>query len=309
MTKARPVVVQAHAFAKINLTLRVLGVRADGYHELRTMFQSLALHDTLSFERVRGPFAIACSDPRCPTDQTNLVWKAAAALWREAGRDGEPSGVRVRLQKRIPQEAGLGGGSSDGAATLRALSALWRLRVDDGTLAQIASTLGADVPFFLHGGTALGVERGDLLFALEDAAPAWVVLARPDFGVSTGEAYGWWDQAHQRRGADVGGPRPRGRGPRTAVSGPGTEWVNDLQAPVVARHPRILRLIGQLERRGARYAAMSGSGSAVFGLFDEVEPARAAAASLAGAKVATWLTRTTLRRAFQRGSAVRGLSG
>ncbi len=126
--------VRVRAFAKINLALRVVGVRADGYHELLTTFQSLALHDTLTFTRARGPFQIACDDPACPVDRTNLVWRAADAIWRAAGRRGEPRGVRVRIEKRIPLAAGLGGGSSDAAASLRALPSLWGVELDEDRL-------------------------------------------------------------------------------------------------------------------------------------------------------------------------------
>ncbi|MFN7985032.1 MAG: 4-(cytidine 5'-diphospho)-2-C-methyl-D-erythritol kinase [Vicinamibacterales bacterium] len=316
---------RVRASAKINLTLRVLGIRADGYHELRTTFQSLAVHDTLTVERLRGPFAISSDDPRCPTDASNLVWKAAAALWKASGKRGEVSGVRVHIRKRIPMEAGLGGGSSDAAATLLALRAIWRSRLTDLDLADIGRTLGADVPFFLDGGTALGVERGDLLFPLVDAPPAWVVIARPNFGVSTKDAYGWWDEAFLAAGgAAVSVPaagrtpvRPVGRQLGQNRSGQArlgrvaqsrairsTDSGNDLQAPVCLRHPEILSLINKLQRSGARMAAMSGSGSAVFGLFDQRAAARSAGAVLARRPdVAVWVTRTTTRRQHLRASA------
>lgn len=288
--------VRIRACAKINLTLRVLGIRADGYHELRTTFQSLALHDTLTFTAAPGPFTIASDDPRCPTDGANLVWKAAAHLWEAAGRRGEMAGVQVHIRKRIPMEAGLAGGSSDAASALRALREVWGLRLPDGALEDIGRSLGADVAFFLEGGTVLGVDRGDLLFPLQDAPAAWVVLARPDFGVSTRDAYSWWDQAFQARRTTEPAPvRPT----RTS------EWVNDLQPPVVARHPGILRLISKLSRSGARFAAMSGSGSAVFGLFDTRRSAALAATALAGRRVTTWVTRTTTRREHLRVSAPR----
>lgn len=322
---------RVRASAKINLTLRVLGIRADGYHELRTTFQSLALHDTLTFARARGPFAISSDDPRCPTDGSNLVWKAATRLWDASDKRGELSGVRVHIRKRIPMEAGLGGGSSDAAATLLALRAIWRSRVSDADLAAIGRTLGADVPFFLEGGTALGVERGDRLFALMDAPPAWVVVARPDFGVSTRDAYGWWDEAFLRSDtglrADTGKasqsaglPANRlsgseaqgaGRGRRRlanasrSAQGNGAPVVdagNDLQAPVCLRHPQILRLINKLKAHGAVTSAMSGSGSAVFGLFDDRDRAQAAATALKGPRLATWVTRTTTRRQHLRAS-------
>jgi 4-diphosphocytidyl-2-C-methyl-D-erythritol kinase len=279
--------VGVRAFAKINLTLHVLARRSDGYHELRTIFQSLALHDTLTFTATRGPFEILCADPNCPRDPSNLVWKAAQRLWELSGFRGAVSGMRVRIRKRIPTQAGLGGGSSDAAAALRALSHLWRLRLPEDALLEAATALGADVPFFLAGGTALGVDRGDLVFPLQDRPPARVVIARPQFGVSTRDAYGWWDEA--ARLVKGGEPRP-GR--------PG-HVDNDLQAPVVARHQFIGTLIRRLERHGARRAAMSGSGSAVFGLFDDAKSAELAASSMATGGVRTWLTRTLTSRRYR----------
>lgn len=292
-------VVRVQAHAKINLTLRVLGIHADGYHELRTTFQSLALHDTLTFTAKPGPFRLISHDPDCPTDETNLVWKAAARLWRAAGRRGDPNGVTVRITKRVPVQAGLGGGSSDAAAALRALRVLWRLDVADEQLEHIGRDLGADVAFFLAGGTVLGVERGDLLFPLVDAPRAWVVLARPDFGVSTTEAYGWWDAAWLAAGGQVSGGLGSSRSSRK------DERVNDLQGPVVERHPRILRLVRALARHGAQFAAMSGSGSAVFGLCADRATAERAAAAVTSRTVSTWVTRTTTRAEHVRASAPR----
>jgi 4-diphosphocytidyl-2-C-methyl-D-erythritol kinase len=274
--------VRVNAPAKINLTLHVLGRRPDGYHDLRTTFQSIALHDTLTFVATRGPMRIASSDPRCPTDRSNLVWRAANALWRLRGRRGEVSGVAVHIRKRIPMQAGLGGGSSDAAATLRGLAALWRMRVSDHRLEAIAGNLGADVAFFLRGGTTLGVDRGDELYSLMDHPPAWVVLAVPDFGVSTPDAYRWWDERHTAR------RRARTTGVR-----------NDLQAPVAVHHPRITRIVNALRRVGARDAAMSGSGSAVFGLFDDAPRARRAATALRAPACAIVVTETLSRRAYQ----------
>lgn len=282
--------VRVRACAKINLTLRVLGIRDDGYHELRTTFQSLALHDTLTFSRAPGPFRIETDDPRCPTDASNLVWKAAERLWAATGHRSSLAGVRVHIEKRIPSEAGLGGGSSDAAAALRALTALWNTTVPEPALLAVARDIGADVPFFLEGGTVLGVERGDLLFPLIDGPSAWVVLARPDFGVGTGEAYGWWD-------ADRGAERGRMVG---AAPGVVSDLVNDLEAPVAARHPRIATLARRLRTLGATRAAMSGSGSAVFGLFDDEGAALRAAAAVAGPAASSWVTRTLSRREYQR---------
>ena len=306
-----PTVVRARACAKINLTLRVLGIRADGYHELRTTFQSLALHDSLTFTATSGPVRIVSNDPACPVDETNLVWKAAARLWTAAGRRGEPGGVTVRIDKRVPVQAGLGGGSSDAAAALRALRVLWRLDAGDEVLEAIGREIGADVAFFLEGGTVLGVERGDLLFPLVDAPRAWVVLARPDFGVSTKDAYGWWDAAWRAASATrtrPAGPVSPARPARPAGLSrfsPKDEWTNDLQGPVVERHPRIGRLVRTLVRHGAQFAAMSGSGSAVFGLFADRATAQHAAKAVGSRTVSTWVTRTTSRAEYLRASAPR----
>ena len=143
--------ITVQAFAKINLDLRVVGVRPDGYHELRTTFQSIALADVLTFTRTRGPFRIECDDPACPTDSSNLIWKAAELVVKMARRRGALFGVTVRLEKNIPMQAGLGGGSSDAAAALRALSRLWRVKVSPAQLNHAAASLGADVPVFSRG--------------------------------------------------------------------------------------------------------------------------------------------------------------
>src|SRR5580765_1846940 len=195
--------VRLRAHAKINLDLRILGVRPDGFHDLRTIFQSLALHDSLTFTRRAGPFTIECDDPRLPVDCRNLIWKAASLLCRLVGRSGEiPMDGVVRLQKNVPQEAGLGGGSADAAVTLLGLTRLWGLDLDLPTLSRLASRLGADVPFFLVGGTALGLGRGDDIYPLVDLPRTYVVVVRPNFGVSTVEAYGWYDQEPRRVGRE-----------------------------------------------------------------------------------------------------------
>jgi 4-diphosphocytidyl-2-C-methyl-D-erythritol kinase len=268
----------------------VLGTRADGYHELRTIFQSIALHDTLTVRAARGPFTLTCDDPACPVDDTNLIARAAAAMWKAAGRRGGPSGVAIDLHKRIPIQAGLGGGSSDAAAALRALAARWR--VADAGVRDAAVALGADVPYFLEGGSVLGLERGDLLFPLIDPPLAWVVLVLPDFGVSTRDAFAWFDCRDGN-----GDTRVRRGDPDVAVR---DAPVNDLEAPVVARHPEIGRIISALARAGASQAAMSGSGSAVFGLFSSRSASIQAQKRLAGLDYRTLATRTLSRRGYQR---------
>jgi 4-diphosphocytidyl-2-C-methyl-D-erythritol kinase len=278
---------RARAFAKINLSLRVLGTRPDGYHELRTIFQSIALHDTLTIRTARGPFRLTCDDPNCPADYTNLIWRAADAMWKAGRRRGAPRDVAIDLQKRIPMNAGLGGGSSDAAAAIRVFARMWG--VDEARARAIGRELGADVPYFFEGGTVLGLERGDLLFPLIDRPKAWVVLVLPEFGVSTRDAFAWWDAA----GA-------RAAGARTV----GEELINDLEPVIANRHPQIARIVSRLRRSGASHAAMTGSGSTVFGLFGS-EAAAARAARAIASRSRQVLVATTLNRLqYQRLAAI-----
>lgn len=284
------------AFAKVNLDLRILGVRADGYHDLRTIFQSLALADIVTVTRRRGPFELVCDDPLVPTDRRNLAWKAASLLWRSArlGR-GQPQDLHIGLRKRIPSEAGLGGGSANAAVTLMALNRLWRVGLDGPSLARIAARLGADVPFFLAGGTALGLGRGDDIYPLPDLPRVYVVVVRPGFGVSTVEAYRWYDEdiTRGRREPPVR-PRPPGW-PAWAAS-----LRNDLERPVLRHHPTIGRIRQQLMDAGAVAASMSGSGSAVFGLFERADAARRTARDLTRPGWTVVATRTLSRQEYQR---------
>ncbi len=283
---------RVRAFAKINLSLRVLGVRPDGYHELRTIFQSIALHDTLVFRRTTGPFRLECDDPACPSNERNLVWRAAERLWKASGRKGPPRNVAVSIRKRIPVAGGLGGGSSDAAAAIRALGTLWHVPL--GRQRTIAWALGADIPYFFEGGTALGLGRGDLLFPLHDHPARAVLLVLPRFGVSTADAFGWWDAGH---GSST--PRRRVTTPSAEAVGP-EQFRNDLEPPVAARHPEIGRIVRRLRRSGAVHAAMSGSGSTVFGLFSTRPAAERAAADVEGRGRRVVLTRTLSRTAYAR---------
>jgi len=285
--------VRVQAFGKINLSLRVLGTRADGFHELRTCFQSIALHDTLAIRRRRGLFRLTCDDPRLPVDNRNLVARAVRAVWKASGRSGSPRDLAIDLVKRIPIAAGLGGGSSDAAAALRVLGRIWR--VDEPRLRTIARRLGADVPYFFEGGTVLGLGRGDVLVPLPDQPSWWVVLALPEFGVSTREAYEWFDSDREK------GVGSLFRGHVAKKTPDPFFWTNDLQGPVARRHPEISRIAAALRRDGARHAAMSGSGAAVFGLFSRRSDAfRAARTVAAGVCPRILVTRTLSRSACRR---------
>ena len=299
----RPGGIAVAAHAKVNLDLRVVAVRPDGYHDLDTIFQALVLHDTVRVQPAAGPPEVRCDARGVPLDRGNLVWRAADALAAHAGFAEWPSPVTIAIEKRIPVQSGLGGGSANAAAALLALDAAWGLGLGRERLARLGAALGADVPFFFTGGTARGLGRGDRLLALPDLPPHHVVLARPPAGVSTADAYRWFDESTGGRcpppaaGAvheapDLGAGWPRAVG----------VWRNDLEAPVIARHPEIGWLALQLRAHGAVHAAMTGSGSAVFGLFDACERAERAAAAVAAAGVWVALTETLA------GPAVRDLS-
>ncbi len=299
------VAIRVNAHAKINLALAVTATRPDGFHDLRTVFQSLHLHDTITCRARRGALAVTCDDPAVPTGPDNLAWWAAARLWKAVGRAGDPHGVAIAIQKRIPMRAGLGGGSADAAATLLALQRLWAPDAAAVDLHPLAAGIGADAAYFLLGGTALGLGRGDDLYPIEDARPVHVVLALPAFGVSTAEAYRWFDEARVVRG---GAPRrPADQFP--AWPGRVLAIENDLEPPVARRHPEIEDIRASMISAGALASALTGSGSAVFGLFGAARTARRAAASLGEHGWRTLLTRTIGRAAFARGTRPRPVSG
>ena len=288
------------SFAKINLDLRILGVRPDGYHDLRTAFQSLSLFDTVTVSARRGPLAVTCDEPDIPTDQRNLVWKAASLLHRVAtGKSSAPRDIAIDLRKRVPSEAGLGGGSSNAAMTLLALNKLWKLDLDLPSLTRIAGRLGADVPYFLVGGTALGLGRGDDIYPLADMPPIHVVILRPGFGVATADAYRWFDEESRRSARE---PAPRAIPPGWPAWSASLR--NDLEAPVVRHHPAIGRIRQSLVDAGASFAAMSGSGSAVFGLFERADAARRTANDLSRPGWLSLHTRALNRRDYARRVAV-----
>jgi 4-diphosphocytidyl-2-C-methyl-D-erythritol kinase len=289
------VTIRAHA--KINLDLRVLGSRVDGYHELRTVFQAIALHDTITCVPRPGPFALECATAGVPLDGSNTVWRAAETLWRALRRRGPVRDTIVRLDKNIPYQAGLGGGSADAAATLLALSRAWGLTVRPAQLTDVAAVVGADVPFFLSGGTALGLGRGDEIYPLADLPRHWIVLLIPGFGVSSADAYGWYDGERElARGPSVREPqRVPGPWPSRAA-----EMINDLEAPVARHYPEIEQMKAALRRVGALAAAMSGSGSAVFGLFQKRRDASLAVQRLSGAGWRVLLTESLGRGEYAR---------
>lgn len=312
--------------AKVNLSLRVGGLEPSGFHHLTTLFCALELSDTVVLRSGR-PGAAALDVDYAPPLQTlpalgpaedNLAARAAADFADRAGLDGLP---RIRLVKRIPAGGGLGGGSSDAAAVLRAMRRLHPRRLDRTALLEIARGLGSDVPFFLLGTPLARAEgRGDLVTPLPPLPQRPVVVVLPPFPVSTAAAYGWLDEDRaagrapapedervRAHVADEAGAGSRGEaGIRGEGEGaPATlHWdavaeraVNDFEDPVFARHPWLERLRDALQSRGARPALLAGSGSTVFGVFDGAGAAAQAAAEIRqeNSDVRVLVTRTRAR--------------
>ncbi|MDQ7828373.1 MAG: 4-(cytidine 5'-diphospho)-2-C-methyl-D-erythritol kinase [Armatimonadota bacterium] len=306
---AQPTLV-VRARAKINLALDVLGRRPDGYHDVATVLHTIALHDTLMLRPHRSAIQLALAPGAAasgvPLSERNLVVQAAQRL-RE--RFAVRAGARITLHKAIPVAAGLGGGSADAAGALVGLARLWRLRADAATLHALAAALGADVPFLLRGGAALGRGRGDRLEPLPALPPLPVVLARPPVAISTAWAYAALDRA---RGAHPGAAREREhrvqRVPRPDVAAAaralaagdlralGKAAGNVFSAVVERRHPIVRDLAAVLRRHGAVVAGLSGSGPVVYGVLEDARRARAAAAALRRLPgVEVWLTRLSAR--------------
>jgi 4-diphosphocytidyl-2-C-methyl-D-erythritol kinase len=280
------------AAAKVNLTLEVLGRRADGYHEIATVMQTVDLADRLTLEEAEG-LELRTAAPGVPTDSTNLAMRAAIAL-RDAAGIGR--GALIRLDKRIPVAAGLGGGSTDAAAVLVGLNRLWRLRWSRERLEHVAVALGMDVPFFLRGGTALGTGRGEQLRSVSGPGLA-LVLVNPRVASSTRETYGrvtpamYTEGEHSRSLIAQLASRRAGR--------VADHLYNALESALGPIERHIARMKAALMAAGALGASMSGSGPTVFGLARSWEHARQLRARLARVSWSCWAVRTI------RGPAVR----
>jgi 4-diphosphocytidyl-2-C-methyl-D-erythritol kinase len=264
-----PLVVRS--FSKINLALGVLGRRPDAYHEIRTIFQTIDLYDELEFHPAET-LLVQCDDlPDLPKEE-NLVWRAAALVCRVGGVE---RGVRIRLHKRIPMGAGLGGGSGNAAATLLALCRFWQLGFSPAELASMAATLGSDVPFFLHGGTALGVGRGEEVYSLPDFPSTPMVVIFPNMHVGTAEAYRSLKLV-LTSGEAV--HRIQSFCRELALDrGSSVQLFNDFETSILPAYPAIREAKTFLEERGATASLLSGSGSSVFGFFKNEESALAVA--------------------------------
>ncbi len=277
--------------AKINLTLDILGLRDDGYHEIATVMQSLALADTLTLTRQEEGITLTVDLPGLEADERNLAHRAAALVMKECGVRG---GVHIDIAKRIPVAAGLAGGSADAAATLRGMNELYGLGLSDAELCALGAQIGSDIPFSLMGGTIFATGRGEIMRRVADFPETPIVLAKPQVSVSTPWAYRSYDahppEYHPNNAAFLDA---LARGDRTRCA----DLICNVLEPVTeAVHPVIGDYRARMQEHGAICAMMSGSGPTVFGLFtDERTAADAAEAFRLETDAEVHLTRTAGR--------------
>lgn len=275
------IMLSVKSYAKINLALKVVGKRPDGFHDLCSVFQSVSLCDRMTFNpRDDGRIILVCNDPSIPSDGRNLAVRAAESLslWsgKNSGLASRPRGVTIRLNKRIPAGAGLGGGSSNAATTLRVLCKLWNIKgLTSGKLVRLAAEIGSDVPFFLEGGTCLVTGRGEHVRRMKDLPRLHVVIVFPGFQVPTAWAYSRLNLALTKR-SGYSKIMVRSFGSADGPARIASLLCNDLERPVISRHRRIEAAKRELVEAGAFGSIMSGSGSAVFGIFKDVVSARKA---------------------------------
>ena len=257
------------AYAKVNLTLAVGEKRLDGYHEVVSVMQRVSLHDTLTAEQTREGITLTCSDPALPSGEENLAHRAASLFFRETGIAG---GAALTLEKRIPSQAGLGGGSSDAASALLALRKLYAPALPDTELETMAAALGSDVPFFIRGGTQLATGRGEVLSPLPPLTDGWFVIVKPTESFSTPSMYRRLDELPPACTPPL--PPLQGGLPALAAG-----LFNRFEAAIPAGSA-VWDIKARLAAYGALASLLSGSGSAVFGLFDTETAARAAVEAL-----------------------------
>ena len=327
--------VTVRSFAKINLGLCIGPPRPDGFHELRTVYQTIGLHDLITVRAGKGTgIEIRSADPRVPTDSGNTCYRVVERAMEALGARGR---VTIEIEKRLPVQGGLGGASANAVAVLLALEKVLRKRLSQAERLRIAAEVGSDLPCFLVGGTALGVGRGEVVFPLEDLPTMPCVIATPAIGVSTPKAFADWDELMAR--AERASERSTGGDARTyASSGKLTvvtpsdrikrfghvlsAWLsdasgasarggsraesllldlvrtgieNDFERVVFPQYPELRDIKGVLERAGALYASLSGSGSALYGLFQTRDAAKRAVAKLKEAGVPAQVTSTLTR--------------
>ncbi len=316
--------VTVRSFAKINLGLAIGAKRPDGFHDLRTIYQTVGLHDVLKIDAVRGVgIEIRCKDSRVPCDETNTCWRVAERVLRALKQRTK---VVITIDKKLPVQGGIGGGSSNAVATMLGLEKALKAKLSGQQRLQIASEVGSDLPLFLVGGTVLGGGRGEEVWPLPDL-PAWdIVIATPAIGVSTPDAFRRWDELVQGNGKltdtglsdripmfsrsafewltglpTTGVPAKGGNRAETLLLDlvrAGIE--NDFERVVFPEYPELRDVKRALEREGSKFASLSGSGSTVFGLFSASAAAEKAAAKLSRAGIPAQATKLLNREQYWR---------
>lgn len=252
-----PEMLTYRSYAKINLGLEIKETRPDGYHNILTIFQTVRLHDTIIVSHSENT-EIVCDDPSIPQGEGNIVFKAAEALKKKCRSN---AGARIEIKKKIPSGGGMGGGSSNAAVSLIALNEMWKTKLASVDLAKLGCSIGADVPFFLTGGTALGEEKGDVINPLDDLEVMDVLLAVPDFRVSTAEAYGRTDILLTTKS------RTNKIIPFLKREKEISSLTNDFELFLFPEFPILEDIANNLNGLGAIKTGVTGSGSVVFGLF------------------------------------------
>ncbi len=310
--------VTVRSFAKINLGLYIGPPRPDGFHELRTVYQTIGLYDRITVGvRPGAGIEIQSEDSRVPTDATNTCYRIVERAMAALGAKGR---VTVEIEKRLPVQGGLGGASANAVATLLALERALKKRLPQADRLRIAAEVGSDLPLFLVGGTALGVERGEAVFPLPDLPAIPCVIVTPEIGVSTPRAFADWDRKVAEKltvsapsdrieefghvlsawlsDASGASARSRSRAESPLLDLVRTGIENDFERVVFPQYPELRDFKSVLEGAGALYASLSGSGSALYGLFRTRDAAKRAVAKLKKAGVPAQATSTMTRRQY-----------
>jgi 4-diphosphocytidyl-2-C-methyl-D-erythritol kinase len=258
------------SFAKINLLLRILGKREDGFHELCTVFQTVSLADEITFEE-SDSLSLECDAENIPTDDSNLILKAANALKKDFGVE---KGAKIKLKKNIPEQGGLGGGSSNAAVALLGLATLWNLEIEPRKLVEIGAGLGSDVPFFFYGGTASGTGRGTEIKPLQEFTEKYLLIVKPSVKVSTAEAFARLNAPNLTNETSKSILEICQNNAEGIMNGQ-IDISNDFEKSVFEFAPEIRRVKKTLIAAGAGKAVLSGSGASVFAIFDNEETRQA----------------------------------
>ena len=315
------VTITVPSFAKINLGLRIGPARLDGFHDLRTIYQTIALHDVVSLSVQRGTgIVIRCEDPRVPADSTNTCFKIIERAMQALKVRGR---IVIEIEKRLPVQGGLGGASGNAVAALLALERALGKKLPAAERLRIAAEVGSDIPLFLMGGTVLGVGRGEEVYPLPDLPPTACVIALPDIAISTPKAFADWDErakltastqsdrmlefsreisawlnaAQIGRRSGVSAKRG-GRAENLLLDLVRTGIENDFERVVFPNYPELREVKRVLEKAGAKYASLSGSGSAIYGLFDSQQKAATAAKRLIKQGTRALVTSTLTRQQY-----------